>query len=85
MRKAAIPTLLVVLSNVAVAQTPEPHHLDWNAITSETQQILQDYLRINTTNPPGNEMKAAVFLKGILEKEGFEVQLLDSTELGPGE
>ncbi len=29
-------------------------------------------------------MKDALFLKGILEKEGFEVDLLDSTELGAG-
>ena len=85
MRIAAISAaFLFMLSDVAAAQAPEPHPLDWNAITAETQQILQDYLRINTTNPPGNEMKAALFLKGILEKEGFQVQLLDSTELGPG-
>ena len=84
MRKAAILVLLFGLSNAAVAQTGELRPPDWSAITSETQRILQDYLRINTTNPPGNEMKAAVFLKGILEKEGFEVQLLDSTELGAG-
>jgi len=75
---------LILFGRVTSAQTPEQHQLDWNAITNETQQILQDYLRVNTTNPPGNEMKAALFLKGILEKEGFEVQLLDSTELGPG-
>ena len=84
MRNAAILTLFFVLGDVAVAQNPEPRPLDWNAITSETQQNLQEYLRINTTNPPGNEMKAALFLKGILEKEGFVVQLLDSTELGSG-
>jgi acetylornithine deacetylase/succinyl-diaminopimelate desuccinylase-like protein len=29
-------------------------------------------------------MKGALFLKSILEKEGFEVQLMDSTELGAG-
>jgi len=58
--------------------------LDWNAIAIEAQGILADYLRINTTNPPGNEMKGALFLKNILEKEGFQVQLMDSTELGAG-
>src|SRR5689334_21330656 len=31
----------------------------------------QEYLRIDTTNPPGNEMRAAAFLKGILDKEGI--------------
>ncbi|HEY3258477.1 MAG TPA: M20/M25/M40 family metallo-hydrolase, partial [Gemmatimonadaceae bacterium] len=75
---------LLLFNNVAVAQAPEPRQLDWNSITREAQQILEDYLRINTTNPPGNEMKGALFLKNILEKEGFEVQLMDSTELGAG-
>jgi acetylornithine deacetylase/succinyl-diaminopimelate desuccinylase-like protein len=33
---------------------------------------LQQYLRIDTTNPPGNEMRAVAFLKGILDREGIE-------------
>jgi acetylornithine deacetylase/succinyl-diaminopimelate desuccinylase-like protein len=33
---------------------------------------LQQYLRIDTTNPPGNEMRAVTFLKGILDREGIE-------------
>src|ERR1700756_679160 len=33
---------------------------------------MQEYLRIDTTNPPGNELRAAVFLKRILDKEGIE-------------
>jgi acetylornithine deacetylase/succinyl-diaminopimelate desuccinylase-like protein len=81
-------TLLAILAlpiaTAVHAQAPEPKKLDWNAITKESQQILADYLRINTTNPPGNETKGALFLKNILEKEGFEVQIFDSTELGAG-
>ncbi len=44
----------------------------------ETVQILQDYIRIDTTNPPGNEIEAARYLKGILEREGFEVHIEES-------
>jgi acetylornithine deacetylase/succinyl-diaminopimelate desuccinylase-like protein len=33
---------------------------------------MQDYLRIDTTNPPGNEMKTIGFLKKILDQEGIE-------------
>ena len=33
---------------------------------------MQDYLRIDTTNPPGNEMRAISFLKKILDQEGIE-------------
>ena len=57
--------------------------IDWNALASETQATLADYLRINTTNPPGNEFLAAQFLKRILDREGIEAVILDTVELGP--
>ena len=85
MHRPALALLLTALiGSGATAQAPEPRPVDWNAITKEAQGILAEYLRVNTTNPPGNEMKGALFLKNILEKEGFEVQLMDSTELGAG-
>jgi len=83
-RSFLIIAAIAASANTAISQAPEPRQPDWNTITKEAQQILADYLRINTTNPPGNEMKGALFLKNILEKEGFAVQLMDSTELGPG-
>ncbi len=57
--------------------------IDWNALYGESRSLLAEYLRINTTNPPGNELLAARFLKGILEREGIEAQILDTAELGP--
>jgi acetylornithine deacetylase/succinyl-diaminopimelate desuccinylase-like protein len=33
---------------------------------------MQQYLRIDTTNPPGNEMRAVAFYKKILDAEGIE-------------
>jgi acetylornithine deacetylase/succinyl-diaminopimelate desuccinylase-like protein len=84
MRSLLIVSAICIGASTAVAQTPILKLPNWDAIAKESQQVLADYLRINTTNPPGNEMKGAVFLKSILEKEGFEVQLLDSTELGAG-
>ena len=58
--------------------------VDWNAMQTEAVGVLQQYLRINTSNPPGNELEAARFLKAFLEKEGIEAQILDTSELGPG-
>jgi acetylornithine deacetylase/succinyl-diaminopimelate desuccinylase-like protein len=40
-------------------------------------QWLLDYLRIDTTNPPGNEMLAAAFFKKILDQEGIENQVFE--------
>jgi acetylornithine deacetylase/succinyl-diaminopimelate desuccinylase-like protein len=38
--------------------------------------ILQQLIRYDTTNPPGNEAEAILYLKGLLEGAGLEVQLL---------
>lgn len=37
-----------------------------------TVQLLRDFIRINTTNPPGNEEEASRFLEGVLKGEGLE-------------
>ncbi len=39
---------------------------------SEGSVWLRDYLRIDTTNPPGNESRAVDYLAGILTREGIE-------------
>ena len=41
----------------------------------EATQLLKEYLRINTINPPGDVTPAAQFLKRVLEKEGINVEL----------
>ncbi len=38
---------------------------------------MRQYLRIDTTNPPGNEMRAAQFFKKILDQEGIENQVFE--------
>ncbi|HZC24850.1 MAG TPA: M20/M25/M40 family metallo-hydrolase [Candidatus Binatia bacterium] len=40
---------------------------------------MQQYLRIDTTNPPGNEMKAVEFYKKILDQEGIENRAIEYT------
>jgi len=37
-------------------------------------QWTQEYLRIDTTNPPGNEMRAVAFFKKILDQEGIAIR-----------
>lgn len=76
--KIVIAAAFLTLPVGVQAQKP----IDWDAISKEGQTILSQYLRINTTNPPGNEILAARFLKGILEKEGIDAQILDTAELG---
>jgi len=47
---------------------------------SEAGRWLQQYLRIDTSNPPGNEHKAAAFLAGILHREGIPTRLVVTPE-----
>jgi len=81
-----IPRTILVTGSLFCGFTPlsaQTKPVDWGALARESQTILADYLRINTTNPPGNEFLAARFLKGILDREGIEAQILDTIELGP--
>ncbi len=78
----ALALTVSVLCTPVAALSAQTKPVDWDAISKESQKILVDYVRINTTNPPGNEFPAARFLKGILDREGIEAQILDTTELG---
>ncbi|HVW32140.1 MAG TPA: M20/M25/M40 family metallo-hydrolase [Acidimicrobiia bacterium] len=51
---------------------------DWSTLGDEAVEITQQYLRIDTTNPPGNETPAAEFLGGILRDAGYETTVLES-------
>jgi len=47
-------------------------------IEEEVTSLLSDLIRINTTNPPGNETEAAKYLAETLEKEGFRCEVFES-------
>ena len=74
---AAISVLVTSTAVTAGAQTTP----DWPAIGVEAVHTIQEYVRINTSNPPGDVLKAADFLTRILEREGIPVKRYDS---GPG-
>jgi acetylornithine deacetylase/succinyl-diaminopimelate desuccinylase-like protein len=78
-------TILASLLAASLAATPAPAQqpVDWAALADESVRVLTDYLKINTTNPPGNELAGALFLKDILEREGIEAAILDTAELKP--
>jgi len=66
----------------APAAIPSPSPIgDTSAVAKEAQGWLVDLIKINTTNPPGNEEAAAKYIAGILDKEGIKAELL---EVAPG-
>ena len=48
------------------------------AVEEEALALLSRYIQIDTTNPPGNEMKAAQFFKEIFDREGIEATIIES-------
>ncbi len=51
--------------------------IDWGAVGRETTQILSELIKIDTTNPPGNEYKAVEYLRKKLAAEGIESEVLE--------
>ncbi|MFI5394863.1 MAG: M20/M25/M40 family metallo-hydrolase [Candidatus Binatia bacterium] len=55
----------------------DPAAIDWDEVASEATEKLQAYIRVDTSNPPGNETPAAELLRGWLAAEGIDARLYD--------
>ncbi|MDP2310729.1 MAG: M20/M25/M40 family metallo-hydrolase [Pseudomonadota bacterium] len=56
----------------APAEAPLPTlPVDWAAAGDETARLLSEYIRVDTTNPPGNEQRGADFLAARLAAVGI--------------
>src|SRR5262249_33515940 len=60
------------LSLFAVPPTP-----DFAAAHEETIRILTSFVRVDTSNPPGNETKGADYLKAFLDREGVASEIFE--------
>ena len=66
--KTGIVILFFMFCGVLRSQTLEDEAVGW----------LQNYIQIDTINPPGNEYRAVDFLAEIFEAEGIEYQTAES-------
>jgi acetylornithine deacetylase/succinyl-diaminopimelate desuccinylase-like protein len=64
---------------VPTAPSAAPQGVDLSSLESDAVNWLQGLIRINTTNPPGNDVVAAKYLAGILDKEGIHSEIFEST------
>jgi len=60
-----------------VALIAVPGDADWRALGDEATALLSQYIRINTTNPPGNEIMAARWLADVLRRDGIEARVFE--------
>ncbi|HKB92564.1 MAG TPA: M20/M25/M40 family metallo-hydrolase [Opitutaceae bacterium] len=56
---------------------------DFAAAHTEVVSNLKDFVRINTSSPPGDETKAAKLFQGLLSKENIESEIFEK-EVGRG-
>jgi acetylornithine deacetylase/succinyl-diaminopimelate desuccinylase-like protein len=73
-----LPIFVAICITGATASFGAEAKVDWEALEDEAVATLSRYIKIDTTNPPGNELKAAAFLKSILDKEGIETRVIES-------
>ena len=57
------------LHGVPSSHVPAEHMREYSDLAVKW---MQEYLRVDTTNPPGNEMRAVKFYKKIFDQEGIE-------------
>lgn len=78
LRAAALASVLAAFT-VSVqqrpsAQTRQVREPEWARLESETLQHFQDILRLDTSNPPGNESAVVDYLATVFTKEGIPFQ-----------
>jgi len=61
----------------ATARPSDLSSIDWTQVSRETVTHLQRMIRIDTVNPPGNELAVAQYLEGVLKAEGIGTKLFE--------
>ena len=55
-----------------MASTQVTEQTSWDQVGDEAVNHLRELLRRDTRNPPGNEIRAAEYLRSVLDREGIE-------------
>jgi acetylornithine deacetylase/succinyl-diaminopimelate desuccinylase-like protein len=78
MRKLVLVScgIWLVAAGVATQSRSQPN---WTALEQETMRHYQALLRLDTSNPPGNERRVVDYLAGVLTREGipFDIRASD--------
>ena len=70
--------LIVSLASVALTAQSGAQQPDWSKVEAETMQHFQAVLRLDTSNPPGNEHLVVDYLKQLFDKEGIPSEIFAS-------
>ena len=75
MRLTRCLALALAVLALAIARAAEPATINWAAVDDETMRHFQSIVRMDTSDPPGNEKPVADYLQRALEAEGIEVKI----------
>ena len=64
----------LLLSSVS-ASASDLYGIHWDKVHPEVLEHFTHLLRIDTSNPPGNETQIAAYVKSVLDREGIPAQL----------
>src|SRR5438309_6382670 len=74
--------LLGAILSICAVPVARLHAADAAKDAPEVARLLADVIRIDTSNPPGNEGKLAEFLKTRLAPLGFEIDIVSTPQAG---
>jgi len=70
-----IKIIILILPFLLFGKSP-----DWSAVQPEALKLFQEYLRINTSNPPGDVVKAVEWMANNFDAEGIEYKVLETPD-----
>jgi len=75
LRISSILATIFLISSLSLTQQPS---FNRDQARTEAIKFLSDLVKIDTSNPPGNETRAAEYIKSVLAKEGISAQVFES-------
>jgi acetylornithine deacetylase/succinyl-diaminopimelate desuccinylase-like protein len=73
------PSAHPVATQPQASQPASQQASDLSKLESEALGWLEGLIRINTTNPPGNELLAAKYIADILQRDGINPQIVETS------
>lgn len=77
MNQHPLRVLFLILVFPIVVSAQNGGTINWPQYQDMAVDLMQQYLRVNTSNPPGNELEAAKFLKKIFDQHGIENEIFE--------
>jgi acetylornithine deacetylase/succinyl-diaminopimelate desuccinylase-like protein len=72
------PLLLILLLMLSICASAQKATSDAARLKAETVAILSALIKLDTSNPPGNEILAAKYIASVLKKDGIASEIFEA-------